>query len=76
MSHHHDREGAHSVELDQKSHDLEAPRRIQIADGFVGQEQARFRYQSASDGDSLLLPAGKLCRGVGLAAFKTHRVER
>src|SRR2546427_3599565 len=50
--------------------------RVQVARGFVGENDFWIVHQRAGDGGPLLLPAGKLHRPVPGAIFHLHQFER
>src|SRR5689334_10088028 len=49
---------------------------VEIAGRLIGQHKARRMHQSARDGDTLLLAAGKLWRAMLFALGKSHKGQR
>ncbi len=54
-----------AVQFLKNGHDLQAGAGIEVAGGFIGQQDFRLVYQRPGDGHPLLLAAGKLCGLVG-----------
>ena len=71
-----DGDAALLVQALEDAHDLDAGARVEVAGGFVGQDDRRLVDQRAGDGDALLLAAGELVRHVVIALAEPDRVER
>src|SRR5690606_10547111 len=56
----HDDGDALVVEFLKNAHDLDGGFAVEVAGGFVGEEDVRLVDEGAGDGDALLLSAGKL----------------
>lgn len=56
------------MEVDEDLEDGVAGCAVEVAGGFVGQEEGGFVDERAGDGDALLLAAGEVCR-VGIQFF-------
>ncbi len=75
VSHHEDGDAALTVEFGDELHDLAAALGIEIASGFIGQEDGRVSDDGARDGDSLLLSTGELGGCMVLPACQPNQVE-
>src|ERR1700733_322741 len=60
------------VEPCEESHDFFAGLGIEVAGWFIGEENRRTIYESASDRDALALPAGKFVRAVHHSVGEVH----
>src|SRR5438552_1298704 len=69
MCHHDDGVATLVIEPCQQFHDLVAARCVEIAGRLIGEKHQGIGDNGARDGDALLLAAGKLRRGVMLAAL-------
>ena len=69
VRHQHQRGSFALVERDQQFQHMLAVLRVEIAGGLVGQQNRRTHHERASQGDALLLAAGKLDR-VMIAAIE------
>ena len=66
----HDDGGAGGVEVPEQLEDFVCSFSVQIAGGFIGQDDGGFVEEGAGDGDALLLAAGELVRH--LVGFGSH----
>ena len=64
------------MEILQKRKNLFAGARVQIAGGFVGQEDGGASGQGASQGDALLLTAGEFAGAMVSAVFEADLGEQ
>jgi hypothetical protein len=71
----HDDGDALFVELLKNAHHFDGGSGVQIARGFVRQQHLRFIYETAGDGHTLLLAAGKLVGKMVRAICQTHDLE-
>ncbi len=76
VGHHHDGYVLLAIERDQRLHDFMRCLRIEIAGGFVCEEQARVIDQRPRDGHPLLLPARKLARRIAPSIAEPKKAER
>ena len=63
------------MELLKKGHNLVAGACVEVAGGFVGQDDDGVGDKGAGNGHTLLLAAGELCRSVVDALFEPHAVD-
>ena len=75
MRDHDDRQAAFLVQPREEPHDLFAHCRIEIAGGFVGENERRLGHHRSSNGYTLLLPPRELARSVLLAAGEAYERE-
>jgi hypothetical protein len=64
VRHHDDSQPAVAVQVAEEAEDFQAGGRVQIAGGFIGEQNARLVDESAGDGGALHLTAGELSRHV------------
>jgi hypothetical protein len=67
---------AHVVEALEQAHDVEREVGIQVAGGFVRDQEARFADHGARDAHALLLAGGQLQRQALFLAQQSHLIER
>ena len=72
---HDGRHAAGVHELADELHDGCSGAAVELAGGFVGEEQLRARGEGASDPDPLLLPARELVRALCGVGAETHELE-
>ena len=66
---------AGAVEFGENLHDFEAGLFVEVAGGFVGEDDGRVVGECAGDGDALALAAGELRGARVVAAFEAEAVE-
>ena len=71
-----DHRHADLVEAFEQFHDLERELRIEIAGGFIGNEQRGFRHHRAGDADALLLAGREFQRAAFFLAEQADLIER
>src|SRR5262245_32095432 len=76
VGHEHDGDAAFRVEALEDAHHLDARARVEVARGFIGQQQRWLVDERAGDGHALLLSARELIRVVIQPAAESDGFER